>query len=83
MGLTYDEIDDLQKMVDTDKNGSISYDEFISVMDIHIKKKGLYAANQAKDVIFLRIKSLLEYNKDSLVEIMYLYDIDNTGFILK
>jgi len=39
LGLTYDEIDDLMKLVDSDKNGQISYDEFISRMDIHIQKK--------------------------------------------
>ena len=39
LGLTYDEIDDLMKIVDTDKDGAISYDEFISKMDVHIQKK--------------------------------------------
>lgn len=38
LGLTYDEIDDLMNLVDEDKSGGISYDEFISKMDIHIKK---------------------------------------------
>ena len=36
LGLTYDEIDDLMALVDEDKSGSISYDEFLSKMDIHI-----------------------------------------------
>lgn len=36
LGLTYDEIDDLMDLVDEDKSGSISYDEFISKMDVHI-----------------------------------------------
>lgn len=39
LGLTYDEIDDLMNLVDQDKSGSISYDEFLSKMDIHIQKK--------------------------------------------
>lgn len=42
----------------------------------------MHAADTAKEVIFLRIKSLLDSNKDSLVEIMYEYDIENTGQIM-
>jgi Ca2+-binding EF-hand superfamily protein len=44
LGLTYDEIDDLMNLVDQDKDGSISYDEFISKMDVHLKKKSDKAA---------------------------------------
>ena len=36
LDLTYEEIDDLMKLVDEDGNGQISYDEFISKMDLHI-----------------------------------------------
>ena len=44
LGLTYEEIDDLMGLVDVDRSGSISYDEFISKMDIHIQKKSTQAA---------------------------------------
>ena len=37
--LNYEEIDDLMKLVDTDGSGNISYDEFISKMDVHLKQK--------------------------------------------
>jgi hypothetical protein len=82
LGLTYNEIDDLMNMVDTDKNGAISYDEFISKMDIHIQKKSKQAAELAKDVIFHKLKSMIDYNEDSLYEIMATYDYDNSGTIL-
>ena len=39
IGLTYDEIDDLMKMADSDNSGKIKYDEFLSIMDIHIQRK--------------------------------------------
>lgn len=83
IGLTYDEIDDLMKLVDTDKSGSISYDEFISKMDIHIQKKSTSAAQEAENIIFHKIKSLLENNESSLYEIMMDYEYDNSGKILK
>lgn len=37
--LTFEEIDDLMKLVDSDGSGNISYDEFISKMDVHLQKK--------------------------------------------
>ena len=49
-------------MVDSDHNGSISYDEFISKMDIHISKKSVQAAELAKDVIFHKLKALIDSN---------------------
>ena len=39
LDLTFEEIDDLMNLVDEDKSGAISYDEFISKMDLHIAKK--------------------------------------------
>jgi hypothetical protein len=81
--LSYDEIDDLMKLVDSDKSGSVSYDEFISKMDIHISKKAPTAAKEAEVIIFHKIKSLLENNDSSLYEIMMEYEYDNSGKILK
>lgn len=45
LDLTYDEIDDLMKLVDDDGNGQISYDEFISKMDLHIQRKSTQAGD--------------------------------------
>ena len=39
LDLTFEEIDDLMKLVDSDGSGNISYDEFISKMDVHLQKK--------------------------------------------
>ena len=83
LGLTYDEIDDLMNLVDEDKDGSISFDEFISKMDLHIQKKAGSAAEQAKDVIFQKLKALLDNNEDSLYTIMADYDYDRSGTILR
>ena len=82
LGLTYDEIDELMTIVDTDRDGAISYDEFISKMDIHIQKKSKFAAEQAKEVIFHKIRSLIELNTDSLYEIFSNYDYSHSGSIL-
>lgn len=45
--LTFEEIDDLMKLVDSDGSGNISYDEFISKMDIHLQRKSPLAQDQA------------------------------------
>jgi Ca2+-binding EF-hand superfamily protein len=81
IGLTYDEIDDLMKIADVDHSGSIKYDEFLSIMEVHIKRKKNQAEESAKEIIFHKLKSLLDNNKDSLIEIMFNYDLDNSGFI--
>lgn len=39
LGLTYEEIDDLMNLVDHNSDGSITFDEFLSRMDIHLNKK--------------------------------------------
>ena len=68
-------------MVDSDHNGSISYDEFISKMDIHISKKSVQAAELAKDVIFHKLKALIDSNQDSLYDIFANYDYDHSGCV--
>jgi Ca2+-binding EF-hand superfamily protein len=80
--LTYDEIDDLMKLVDDDGNGQISYDEFISKMDLHIQRKSNVASEQVQEVIFHKLKSLMENNQQTLYELMAAYDFDNSGTIL-
>lgn len=82
LGLNYEEIDDLMNLVDEDKSGSISYDEFISKMDVHLQKKSKQAQEEAKTIIFHKIKSLLDTNSDSLYELFMNYDYDNSGTVL-
>ena len=60
LDLTFEEIDDLMNLVDEDRSGAISYDEFISKMDLHMQRKSAIAGNQAYDVIFHKLKSLME-----------------------
>mmetsp|Transcript_43812 Transcript_43812/g.42302 ORF Transcript_43812/g.42302 Transcript_43812/m.42302 type:complete len:96 (+) Transcript_43812:724-1011(+) len=71
------------KLADSDNSGSIQYDEFLSIMDVQLKRKKNQAEEQAKEIIFHKLKGLLDNNKDSLVEIMYHYDFDESGTIQK
>jgi Ca2+-binding EF-hand superfamily protein len=70
------------KLVDTDNSGHISYDEFISKMDIHLQKKTQIAGEQAQSIVFHKIKSLLDNHPDNLYEIMSSYDYENSGTIM-
>ena len=70
------------KLVDTDGSGNISYDEFISKMDVHLQKKTPVAAEQAQDFVFHKLKSLIENSQETLYEIMSTYDFDDSGTIL-
>ena len=81
LDLTYEEIDDLMNLVDEDRNGQISYDEFISKMDLHIQKKNTAAAESAQEMIFHKLKSLMDNSLESFYEIMGKYDYDNSGYI--
>ncbi len=48
------------KLVDSDGSGNISFDEFISKMDVHLQKKSPVASEQAQDFVFYKLKSLIE-----------------------
>ncbi len=80
--LTFEEIDDLMKLVDSDGSGNISYDEFISKMDVHLQKKQPVASEQAQEFVFHKLKSLIENSQETLYEIMSTYDFDDSGTIL-
>lgn len=83
LDLTYDEIDDLMKLVDNSGDGQISYDEFISKMDLHISKKRNVAGDQTKELLFHKLKSFIDNNHETLYELMAAYDYDNSGTILQ
>jgi EF-hand domain pair len=82
LDLTFEEIDDLMNLVDEDKSGAISYDEFISKMDLHIAKKTNIGSSQAQEVIFHKLKSLMDNNQDSFYNLIKAYDFDNSGTVL-
>lgn len=82
LDLTFEEIDDLMNLVDEDKSGAISYDEFISKMDYHIAKKTNIGSSEAKEVIFHKLKSLMDNNQDSFYNLIKAYDFDNSGTVL-
>lgn len=82
LDLTFEEIDDLMNLVDEDKSGAISYDEFISKMDLHIAKKTNIGSSEAKEVIFHKLKSLMDNNQDSFYNLIKAYDFDNSGTVL-
>jgi hypothetical protein len=80
--LNYEEIDDLMKLVDTDGSGHISYDEFISKMDVHLKKKAPMAGEEAHDLLFHKLKALLDNQDKTLYEHMLDFDFDESGSIM-
>ena len=80
--LNYEEIDDLMKLVDTDGSGHISYDEFISKMDVHLKKKVPVAGQEAQELLFHKLRALLENQDKTLYEHMSDFDFDDSGSIL-
>jgi Ca2+-binding EF-hand superfamily protein len=53
--LRYDEIDDLMRLCDTGGDGKISYDEFISKMDINIKERTNHVMGIVEDAFFERL----------------------------
>lgn len=82
LDLTFEEIDDLMNLVDEDKSGEISYDEFISKMDLHIAKKTLLGNAQSQEVIFYKLKALMDNSQDSFYSLIKAYDFDNSGTVL-
>lgn len=70
------------KLVDTDGSGHISYDEFISKMDVHLKQKQSVAGDDAHEILFHKLKALLDNQDKSLFEYMADFDYDNTGTIM-
>lgn len=70
------------KLVDTDGSGHISYDEFISKMDVHLKQKQAVAGDEAHEILFIKLKALLDNQDKTLFEYMADFDYDNTGTIM-
>lgn len=79
--LRYDEIDDLMQLCDSGKDGSISYDEFISKMDLSIKNREEKVMENVEESLFKNLGEAMEYRSESLYQIMQEYDIERDGTI--
>lgn len=83
IGLQNDEIDDLMRMINTKKDGSISYDEFIAQMDANIRHRRDILRENVEDALFKRIHESIVYQGETLYDALKLYDLDNSDTILK
>ena len=79
--LRYDEIDDLMHLCDRSGDGSVSYDEFISKMDSNIKRRTGQVMEKVEEAFFDKLGVSMEYNRESIFEIMKDYDFDQDGTI--
>ena len=55
LNLRYDEIDDLMHMCDVDDSGSVSYDEFISKMDLDLKDRETEVLDNIKEAFYQKL----------------------------
>jgi Ca2+-binding EF-hand superfamily protein len=79
--LRFDEIDDLMQICDDTGDGTISYDEFISKMDLNIKTRSGQVMVKVEEVFFERLGQAMEYSQDALTDIMQEYDFERDGTI--
>ena len=57
--LRFDEIDDLMKLCDSTRDGKISYDEFISKMDMNISKRQPDVMKKVEEAFFDKLDQCL------------------------
>lgn len=57
--MRFDEIDDIMQLCDTGKDGEISYDEFISKMDLNIKNRQENVMVKVEDAFFVKLHEAL------------------------
>ena len=79
--MRFDEIDDIMQLCDTGKDGEISYDEFISKMDLNIKNRQENVMVKVEDAFFVKLHEALQYSDESIYESMQSYDLENDGTI--
>jgi Ca2+-binding EF-hand superfamily protein len=79
--LRFDEIDDLMHLCDKGGNGQISYDEFISKMDVNLKKRHNKVMEKVEQAFFERLGEAIEYSRETLYEMMQTYDFEQDGTI--
>jgi Ca2+-binding EF-hand superfamily protein len=79
--LRYDEIDDLMHLCDQSGDGSVSYDEFISKMDISIRNRSGHVMEKVEEAFFEKLGQAMEYSSETLYDLMQDYDLESSGFI--
>jgi Ca2+-binding EF-hand superfamily protein len=79
--LRYDEIDDLMHMCDTSGDGKISYDEFITKMDLDIKRRAEQVKNVVEEAFFTQLGEAMDHSSQNLFELMEEYDFEQDGSI--
>lgn len=79
--LRFDEIDDLMQICDSAGDGSISYDDFISKMDLNIKNRSGQVMEKVEEAFFERLGQAMEYSQDTLRDVMQEYDFERDGTV--
>lgn len=79
--LRFDEIDDLMQICDSAGDGQISYDEFISKMDLDIKNRSGQVMEKVEEAFFERLGQAMDYSQETLFEVMQEYDVERDGTI--
>jgi len=79
--LRFDEIDDLMQICDSAGDGQISYDEFISKMDLDIKNRSGQVMEKVEEAFFERLGQAMDYSQETLFEVMQEYDFEQDGTI--
>jgi Ca2+-binding EF-hand superfamily protein len=83
IGLSYDEIDDLMRMISSRGDGRISYDDFIQKMDANIRHRRNILQPGVDDAVFKKLSDCLQYQSESLYDSLKTYDVDDSGTILR
>jgi Ca2+-binding EF-hand superfamily protein len=83
IGIKYDEINDLMRLVDADKDGFISYDEFITRLDANIVHRRQSLLHLIEDKVLTKIEAVLNHTGGDhpLYQAMAVYDLENEGQI--
>lgn len=81
IGIKYDEINDLMRIITTTQEGKISYDDFITKMDANIRHRRSSLAHLVEDQVFKKIADCIMHSGESLFDAMKVYDITNEGQI--
>lgn len=69
------------QLCDTGKDGSVSYDEFISKMDFSIQNRQDLVMENVEEALFKSLGEAMEYSSESLYQIMQQYDVEKDGTI--
>ena len=79
--LRYDEIDDLMQLVSKNREGQISYDDFISAMDVKMDQRKDEVLEYVEEAFFAKLGEAISYNRDNLEHVMQDYDFNKDDTI--